>query len=172
MNSFTIDVHVSSSIFRRFALFDVFIKRRRWISPAIFACIMTTFAGIALIARTHTNQAILLSFVLLAVGLILPLVYFCSYLVSVNTQIKRMKLSAQPRYAYTLSLDPGNLVAVISSKSKVYPWSDIDGVYKRSDCIYIYASPAQAYLLPRDQLDSDAVWNMLQAVLPAHVLIT
>jgi len=171
-NSFTIDVHVSSGVFRRFALFDVFIKRRRWISPTIFACIMTAFACIALIARTHTNQAILLSFVLLAVGIVLPLIYFCSYLVSVNTQIKRMQLSEHSRYAYTLSLDPDNLVAVIDTKSNVYPWSDIDAVYKRSDCIYIYVLPGQAYLLPNNQVDSELLWNMLQKAIPSHVLHT
>lgn len=168
--SFTIDVKVSAGIFRRFALFNVFIKQRRWIAPSIFAGIMTTFASIAIIAKSNSNQAMLLSCVLLAVGISLPLVYFCSYLVSVNTQIKRMKLSASPRYAYTLSLDPVNFVAIINAMSHVYPWGDIHAVYKRNDCTYIYVSPEQAYLLPNDQLDTESLWKMLDRVVPSHIL--
>ena len=165
-----IDVTVTASIFRRFALFNAFIKQRRWISPVIFACLMTGFACIAIIAKDRSNQAMLLFYVLLSIGFLLPLVYVFGYLISVNTQIKAMKLSASPRYVYTLSLDLNSIEAVVNEARQVYSWRDIHAVYKKNDCTYLYVSPQRAFLLPNDHPDTEALWEMLRKAVPPRAL--
>lgn len=169
-NCFKIDVKVSARVFRKFALFNVFVKQRRWISPSIFFCIMTSFALLAFFTKGTSDQALLLIAVLFSVGLLLPVVYFCSYFLSVNTQIKKMNLT-EPRYAYTLTLTSQAFSAMLNDEKTIYQWSEIHAVYKKPHCIYLYVSPQRAYLLPADQVDSDALWDMLKEVVPASSLL-
>ena len=41
------------------------------------------------------------------------------------------------------------------------PWKDADSAYRRKGCIYLYAGPQRAFLLPDGQADApdEAVWQ-------------
>ena len=67
----TAHVRINAPIFRRFALFDTFRLRRRWISPAVFALILFAFSFACMISGKE--QAQMIGTVLQLVGLGLPL---------------------------------------------------------------------------------------------------
>ncbi len=77
-----IPVKLNEKTFKRFARFDMFTLRKRWVRPVIFSLLMTAFAAAALLARKE--QSGLIAAVLLTVGLGLPVVYFGTFLSQVN----------------------------------------------------------------------------------------
>jgi len=166
-----VTVRLNAKLFRRFALFDAFIRRRRWVSPSVFAGIFAGFALIAFLLRYRAEQAVLLACVLLGVGVVLPAVYFFSYLLSVRAQIQAMKLT-KPRAAYILQLDETGLTATVSQRKKLFPWEQMHAAYRRKNCTYLYVSPAQGFLLPHEQLEAgpDALWALLAEHMPPSAL--
>jgi len=166
-----VDVKVSAKLFRRFALFDAFVRQRRWVSPTVFAGIFFFFALLAFLLRSRAEQAVLLACVLLGVGVVLPCVYFFSYLLSVRTQIVKMKL-ARPRTAYTLLIGPEGLEATVGKNNRLFPWAQMHAAYRRADCTYLYVSAKQGFLLPHDQIAEgpDALWRLLSAFMPPAAL--
>ena len=97
----TVHVKLDEKTFKRFARFDMFALRKKWIRPAVFALILIAFAFVALLARKE--QSGMIAAVLLAVGIGLPLVYIGSFLSQVNMQAARAKLKpARPVYTVTL----------------------------------------------------------------------
>ena len=170
-NQMKTQVKIDAKLFRHFAMFDAFIRRRRWQPPVLFTGIFLFFALMAYLMRSHSPQAAMLAGVLLGVGIILPAVYLFSYLFSVRAQIKKMKLD-KPRAAYTLTLD-GNGVEVNAGKSvQNYEWSKLHAAYRRPECTYLYVSPGQAYLLPHAQLldGPDALWELLTQHMASQTL--
>lgn len=155
-------VKIDANLFRHFAMFDAFIRRRRWQPPALFAGIFLFFALMAYLLRYRAPQATMLAAVLLGVGIVLPAVYVLSYLFSVRAQIRKLKLD-RPRTAYTITLD-ANGVEVSAGKSiQHYDWPNLYAAYRRPECTYLYVSHGQAYLLPHAQLsdEPDALWQLL-----------
>ena len=98
----TVKVKLDKKVFRSFAFYDTFVKKKRWVRPALFCVIMTAFAFFALIAGKE--QSVLIAGVLLAVGFCLPLVYVLSFLGQVNAQAEKYRLSSG-RDIYTVTLD-------------------------------------------------------------------
>ena len=88
--SIVIHVRMDEKTFRRFARFDMFALRKKWVRPLVFSLIMIAFAFIALLARRE--QSGMIAAVLLAVGIGLPLVYIGTFLSQVNMQAARAKL--------------------------------------------------------------------------------
>lgn len=169
---FTVPVKVDGDIFKHFAVFDTFRRQRRWISPAVFACIMVFFSLIAFSRVGRAEQAALLGGVLLGVGLLLPFVYFFSFFLSVRTQIKKLGLTA-PQYAYTLLLDRKDGVKVSTQQEQAaYRWNELFAAYRTNHCIYLYTTPRRAYLLPDQQIagGADALWALLAATMPVSQL--
>ena len=97
----TIPVRLDAATFRDFALFDVFVVKRHWIRPALFAALFVAFAAAALSLRKA--QSGLIAAVLLAVGLGLPVVYAGSFLSQANAQA-RDRLDPS-RLVYTVILE-------------------------------------------------------------------
>ncbi len=163
-----VDVRIDAKQFRRFALFDAFYRQRRWVSPAIFAGIFILFALVAFWGRSRAQQAGLLAGVLLGVGVALPGVYFFSYLLSINGQIKKMKLT-KPRFSYALRLNEEGLEATAGKETRPFPWTQAYAAYRRAGCTYVYVSEKQAFLLPHGQIAQgpDALWSLLRKALPA-----
>ena len=160
----TIPVKLNSKVFRHFSWFDMFILRKRWVRPVVFALILIAFAAVALLSGKA--QAGLIAAVLLVVGLGLPLVWFGSFLSQVNLQAERLHLD-NPRPVYTLTLDYDGLRVVNNMKkedAQVVKWADVQAAFRRKDCIYIYVSTVRAYLLPSGQADvsDDALWAYLK----------
>lgn len=150
----TIPVRLDAKTFRRFSRFDMFVLRKRWVRPVVFALILIAFAAVALLSGKA--QAGLIAAVLLAVGLGLPLVYFGTFLSQVNLQAARIKLD-KPRLVYTVTLDFDG-VRVVNARKKESPlvlkWQDVKAAYRAKGCVYLYVSPVQAFLLPDGQCDA------------------
>ena len=97
----TVAVKLDEKTFKRFARFDMFALRKKWIRPAVFSLILIAFAVIALLTRKE--QSGLIAAVLLVVGIGLPLVYIGTFLSQVNMQAARAKLKhARPVYTVTM----------------------------------------------------------------------
>ena len=97
----TIPVRLDEKTFKRFARFDMFTLRKRWVRPVIFSAILIAFAFVALL--TKKAQSGMIAAVLLAVGIGLPVVYFGSFFSQVNMQALQQKLKP-PRNVYTVTL--------------------------------------------------------------------
>ena len=146
-----IPVKLDERTFKKFAVFDMFILRKKWVRPVVFSLIMLGFAAVALLVRKE--QSGMIAAVLLAVGLGLPLVYAGSFLSQVNMQAVRWKLKPA-RNVYTVTLrDAG--IAVINNQKKEDPletdWPSVQRAFLRKSCTYLYVTAAKAFLLPDGQ---------------------
>lgn len=165
---FTVSVKINQTIFKHFALFDTFRRQRRWKAPVIFIGIMSLFSFIAFSRVGKAEQAALLGIVLLSIGLLLPAVYFANFFLSILTQIKKLGLKT-PRYIYTLQFCQHSGVEVSSDKEQVaYGWDELFAAYRTNHCIYLYAAPHRAYLLPNEQIEngSEALWSLIISAMP------
>ena len=160
----TIPVRLDEKTFRRFARFDMLRLRKRWVRPLVFALILCAFAAVAL--ATRLPQSGMIAAVLLVVGLGLPVVYIGMFLSQVNMQAERWKLG-KGRAVYTVKLS-GEGFQVISDRKQentgVIPWEKAAHAFRRKDCIYLYATPVKAFLLPSGQADvpDEAVWKVIE----------
>lgn len=166
----TVPVRLDEKTFRRFALFDMFSLRRKWVRPLIFSAILAVFAVVALLARK--KQSGMIAAVLLAVGIGLPLVYFGTFLSQVNMQAVRAKLKPARR-VYTLTLS-GSGLHIENNQKKEEPqdldWVSVHKAFRKRGCIYLYATPQKAFLIPRGQADvpDPEVWSFLTEHLGAE----
>ena len=161
---YTIPVQLDAGTFKRFCRFDMLRLRRRWVRPAVFALILIAFAAVALVSGKA--QAGMITAVLLAVGLGLPLVYVGSFLSQVNMQVMRHGLS-KPRRVYTVQLDGRGVRVQNDQKAEAQvevPWKDVQAAFRAKDCIYLYVNAARAFLLPAGQADADdeALWAFIR----------
>ena len=161
--SITIPVRLDEKTFRRFARFDMFTLRKKWIRPVIFSLILIAFAFIALLTRKA--QSGMIAAVLLAVGLGLPVVYIGTFLSQVNIQAVNNRLKP-PRLVYTVRLDKDSLIVENNQKKEetlCLPWRDVQRAFRGRGCVYVYVTPARAFLLPSGQADAPdaAVWDFL-----------
>ena len=159
----TIPVRLDEKTFKRFARFDMFSLRRKWIRPVLFSAILIAFAFAALLIRKE--QSGMLAAVLLAVGIGLPVVYIGSFLSQVNMQSLQRKLKPARR-VYTVTLRESGIL-VRNDQRREDPlemdWSSIQKAFRRKGCIYLYVTPAKAFLLPDGQSDAsdEEVWKFL-----------
>ena len=165
---FAVSVKVDQTIFKHFALFDTFRRQRRWKAPAVFVSLMSLFSLLAFSRVGKAEQAALLGVVLLSIGLLLPLVYFFNFFLSVHTQIKKLGLKT-PQYVYTLQFSKDSGVEVSSNKEQVsFGWNKLFAAYRTNHCIYLYATPRRAYLLPNEQIENGAegLWSLIKSAMP------
>ena len=160
----TIPVKLDEKTFRRFARFDMLRLRKRWVKPAVFALILCAFATVALITRLP--QSGMIAAVLLVIGLGLPVVYIGMFLSQVNMQAAQWKLG-KGRSVYTVRLTEEGFQVANDRKQEntgLVPWEKAVQAFRRKDCIYLYATPAKAFLLPAGQADAPdgAVWDMIR----------
>ena len=166
----TIPVRLDEKTFKRFARFDMFSLRRKWIRPVLFSAILIAFAFAALLIRKE--QSGMLAAVLLAVGIGLPVVYIGSFLSQVNMQSLQRKLKPARR-VYTVTLRESGIL-VRNDQRREDPlemdWSSIQKAFRRKGCIYLYVTPAKAFLLPDGQADvpDEEVWHYLTEHLGAE----
>ena len=156
-----IPVRLDEKTFRRFARFDMFILRKKWIRPVVFALILIAFAFVALLTRKA--QSGMIAAVLLAVGLGLPVVYFGTFISQVNMQALRQKLKPA-RNVYTVTLRENGILVENNQKKEdplEMPWEKIQRAFRKKKCIYLYVSPVKAFLLPDGQADvpDSEVWQ-------------
>ncbi len=165
--SLRVAVTLDSDTFSRFAWFDTMVRHKRWQRPATFAAIFTVLAIIAFLRADAENQGVLLGGVLLAVGLVLPLVWLASYALSLRKQAKAMGL---PRPVYTVELTESGVTCYQTAAGAApehTPWADVYGVWRRPDAVYLYVQPGKAYLLPDGgKRQTDKLWAALERRLP------
>lgn len=174
MHASTVTVHVkiNSGIFRRFALFDAFRLKRRWVSPAVFCVILVTFSFFCM--ASGGEQAGLIGTILQVIGLGLPVCYVLSFLLQVHDQCKRLGLKT-PRPAYTLNLGEKDLCVIndmLHEPEVVLPYASLHGVWRVSGAYYLYAAPARAFILPDGQcaLSPAELYDFFRARLPKGAL--
>ena len=97
----TAHVRINAGIFRRFALFDAFRLKRRWVSPAVFCAVFLALSFLCM--ASGREQSGLIGTLLQVIGLGLPACYVLSFLVQVHDQCRRLGLKTL-RPAYTLNL--------------------------------------------------------------------
>ena len=161
-----IPAKIDAETFRRFALYDTFVRQRRWRAPALFAAILGAAAAVCFFMRQSREGAALLGGVLLAVGLGLPAFYVLNYLWSVRKQGKRLDSG---RIAYTLHLKEEGLLVVAGQERAECAWDRIFLACRVRGCIYIYVSAQRAFLLP-DCGQSEAAWALLREKVPGERL--
>lgn len=160
----TIPVKLDEKTFERFARFDMFALRKKWIRPAVFSLILVLFAFVALLARKE--QSGMIAAVLLVVGIGLPLVYIGTFLSQVNMQAARAKLKpARPVYTVTLREEG---IRIENNQKEEEPqeaaWDSIQKAFRKRDCIYLYVTAGKAFLLPAKQADAPdhEVWAFIR----------
>lgn len=160
----TVPARIDAGTFRRFALFDTFVRQKRWRSPALFAAILLAASGVCLAFGTGRRGAGLLSAVLALVALGLPAAYVGSFLLSVRKQGKRLGLDGA-RVIYTLRLSGDGVLTTSGREQSELPWERVFCAYRAAGCVYLYAAPQRAFLLPEDG-QGDAVWALMTRHLP------
>lgn len=163
----TVHTRMDYKTLRAFALFDTFLLKRRAAKPALFAVIMTTFSLICFFASDHPER-FKLGWVLLGVGLILPAVYVGMYVSQVKEQAKKLRL---PRKVYSLALSKEGITVTNDMKTEEsvqLEWAKLPGAFRMKHAVYLYATPARAFILPNGQSDAtDAeLWQMIEENLP------
>lgn len=157
----TVQSVIDEACFTEFALFDVMRRQKRWQRPALFAVFFAAPSLLAFSRRGQAEQAALLGWVLLIVGLTLPLVYIANFFFSVRRQARRLR-GAGP--AYTLSLDGAGLTVDKGEQSLSVPWEGLYAVYRLKHSICLYTDAQHAFLLPQscgEEICSSA-WKLIQ----------
>lgn len=159
-----IPVSLDEKTFKRFARFDQLRLRGRWKKPAVFSLILVLFAAVALMLKKE--QSGLIAAVLLAVGLGLPLVWFGTFASQLNMQVLQQKLKP-PRAVYTVTLAEEGLWVENSAKKEEtleLAWDKLCRAVQDRGCVYLYATPAKAFLLPEGQANvpDGEVWAFLE----------
>ena len=165
-------VRLDARTFRRFALFDAFRLKRRFVSPAIFCAVLMGFSFLCM--ASGREQAGLIGTILQIIGLGLPVCYVLSFLLQVHDQCRRLGLKTL-RPAYTLHLGETQL-RVINDMQKepevVLPYASLYGVWRVSGAYYLYAAPARAFILPDGQcaLPPAELYDFFRERLPGGAL--
>lgn len=146
-DAITIVSRIDAKTFRRFAYFDAYRLKKRYRMPVTFLALMLFFSACCFVAARYKPQAVMIGVVLLVVGLLLPLSYFLSFALSVSGQTRALK---PPFKAYTLTLtDEAEGLHITNGREQVrLPWNKVYGAYRLPGCIYLYAHPEKAFLLP------------------------
>ena len=164
-----IEVVLTEELFRRFTVFDLFRRRKVWKGPAIWAAILCACGGICLY-MSHVRGASLLGFVLMLVGIGLPLSHFGNFAASMKRQILAMGLK-RPQHVYTLVLtDKAKGIAVSNDREKAdYEWKIVHHVYRDVLATYLYITKERAFILPHTCLeeDADGLWALIEKKVPA-----
>ena len=168
----TVSVTLDARTFRRFAFFDTFVIKKRGRKPVLFSLIQLVFAVAALWLRKE--QSGMIAAVLLVIGLGLPILYIGTFMSQLNLQAERFKLG-KGRKVYTVTLEnSGVTVHNLQQEEETLrlSWDDVWRVYRRKSCVYLYASPAKAFLLPSGQADApdQAILEALKEKLPSSKL--
>lgn len=164
--SVTVSVKIDAKLFRDFAVFDAFRIKKRWKSPALFAGILLAFSALCFSRYQSAEQAVFMGFVLLAMGLGLPTAYFANFMVSVNSEIRKLGLT-EPQHVYTVTLSdaPDGVGAVAKNGGEAkYKWDNVYGAYRWKNCTYLYVQRTRAFLLPDRDIgeQEDALWELFR----------
>lgn len=157
-----IRVYLDAKTFTDFTAFNTFKLQKTMKQPLLFCVIMLLFSAFCLLTRRP--QSVMTAAVLSAAGVGLPAYHLLRFKYSVYKSIKTNHL---PREAYELLL--GERDVCIQSlaqggNSATLKWKEFHHAYRVKGCIYLYAMPQRAFLLPDGQAenaDADRVWKWI-----------
>jgi hypothetical protein len=164
----TVNVTLDDKLLRRFTAFDMLAVKRMWLSPLIFALMMSGFSAVCFAMTGRAEGAALLGGVLLAVGLGLPLLYVYRFISLLDAQVRRHGLG-RPRKVYSLgfSRDADGVTAENpGGESARYEWARLYGAFRHAGCVYLYVTKNRAFILPEDQAKGGDLWALLTEMLP------
>jgi len=164
-----VNVIIDDKVFHKFSLFESFYRKRGYLSPLIFALILSVSAIICFMLG-----GALLGVVLLIVGLGLPTFHIQKIFRAIKMQIRVLDLE-NPKTVYTLRFTEANNGIEVSNhgggdEPLYYEWISIHAVYRVDGCIYLYVLPEKAFLLPDGQAEegTDALWQLLTKMIPSE----
>lgn len=165
-------VTLDGDTFRRFAWFHTLRRQGKWIRPLLFAAIMAGLAALCFSRANGENWGALLGWILLAVGAVMPVVWFGGFARSVQKQIKGMGL---PRPVYNIEFDETGVTCYHTAgggEAEITPWDEVNSAWRRRGAIYLYVQPGKAYLLPAagDPRRAERIWARLGERLPKKKL--
>ncbi|WP_036611245.1 YcxB family protein [Oribacterium sp. P6A1] len=138
---------ITDSDFRRFSFYNGLIRNHSLIKTALFAVLLCLFGW----CNYHAGMPLLcLSFVL--PGLLLPFVYLFRYRKSVNTQIETLKLSREPKDAYTVGFTDRGIWINRGNEHVALDWERLDSAVSVKDATYLYYMKNRALILPDNAL--------------------
>lgn len=154
----TIECKLDAKTFKTFTCFDILKRKKYWKSPVIFAILMDISALICFFMNS-VRGAVLLGCVLACIGTGMPILYFTTFFSSLNKTTKLQKLDP-PRLVYTLELtEKSDGIGISNGKEKAnYKWKDAYHAYKDKNCIYLYITALNAFLLPEK---NDEAWLLI-----------
>ena len=160
--SITVHVKMDYKTLRSFAVFDTFLLKKQWRRPVFFSSILLVFSFICLFL-IDKDQHLLIGFVLLAIAVALPFSYLFMFLSGVKGQAAKLRL---PRRVYTLNISSSGISIQNDLKKEEavwLEWNKVHALHRRRNAIYLYASPARAFILPNGQADAsaDELWLMM-----------
>lgn len=158
----TVRVNLTPKTFRRFAMYDTFVLKKRWKLPVFFALIMLAFAA-ACFFLTDKQGHLGIGWLLTVIGIGLPVIWFVMFRLSLRASVKTQKL---PRAVYTLIFSEEAVDIQSATKMEEHvrlPWDKIARLVRDKDCIYLYATEQKAFLLPSGQADvpDNELWDYL-----------
>lgn len=164
-----IQAKITPEAFREFAVFDTLYRRKQYRRPLAFALILAAFACACFLLRHRAEQAVFMGLVLLAVGLGLPAVYILTFLYSVRSKAKQLRLGNAPA-AYTVTLTPEKVTVTDGRQKAEYPWEAVKYAYRLQHSICLYASESRAYLLPVSERETEEErrWAIIAEHIPAE----
>jgi len=156
-----IAVNLDKATFRRFATFNTFRRQRRWRTPVWFTAILLGFS--IFIFYTNKPQSGLLGTLLMVIGLGMPIVYFSSFYIMLQNNVKKHAL---PRLVYTLQMTDKDVCIHSANKGEelTLSWNQLFAAYRVKNAVYLYVLPTRAFLLPDGQADApdDELWSLIE----------
>ena len=143
----TVNSNITGHEFARFAMYDTFVRRKAWKSPALFALMMGAFSLVCFTLARDREQSALLGTVLLSVGLVLPTVWLLMYIFSVRKQIRKFGLSAY-KVQYSTQFGDGGFRVTKGKETADFGWDDVTELREDKGCAYLYVDKGRAFLLP------------------------
>lgn len=157
-----IRVMLDEKTFTDFAKFNAFRLKKGMKQPILFCITMFAFSVISLF--THKPQSVITAVVLTIIGTSLPMYHIFRFNYSTR---KSVRASGLPREAYELILGEQkvNIQSLAPGGNNVtLNWKEFHHAYRTQKCIYLYAMPQRAFLLPDGQAESasaDEVWRWI-----------
>ncbi len=156
---------IDAAALREYAVYDTLVRRKRWVSPAVFAAILGAFAVVCFAASRTRPGGVLLGTVLLTIGLGLPAIYIGTYLQSVRKQLRKMADTGS-KVTFTVRLAPQGITMTRGEQEQTWSWKKVRLVHRLRRSIAVYPEENQAFLIGGGSINLSAAWNMLVDRLP------
>lgn len=174
-DTITVSSRITTRNFLDFAYFDTIIRQKRYQSPLFFFAAFLVFAITCFMMRSRAQQAILLAAVMLGIAIVFPGIYILNFYLSVRRKASELQLTDEGRLAYTLHMTDDTLTitnAIRKQQPLRLKWEQPVQAYRMKDCIYLYISSRQAFLLPDGcaNVTPDELWAFLEQKMTAGKL--